>query len=122
MIIPGKPTRIKDGARLQRTNKVEYQTLEEVEQLHKDGKAMKHTFKVRGKSQDKYIVTHQENQWSCTCPDFQYNALFPGQLCKHIMAVIMEMGIDETRVTPEEAQTSFETKPDESVVYVEECR
>lgn len=112
MIIPNKPPRIRDGARLQRTNKIQYTNLEEVEQLHKKGKAMKHTFKVRGKSQNSYTVTHQENVWSCTCPDFEYNAILPGQVCKHIVGVIMEMGVDETRVTEEEEQTCFSVPGD----------
>lgn len=107
MNIPNKPVRIKNASKLQRTGKVQFTSLDEVPSLNKEGDAMKHTFRVRGRSNAFYTVTHQENEWNCNCPDFQHRGCWPGQICKHIMAVIVEMALDE--VTPGKNQVVFGT-------------
>ena len=113
-MIPEKPVRIKNAAKLQRTDKVQFKCLEEVQSLNREGNALKHTFGVRGRLNAFYTVTHQENEWWCDCPDFQHRGQWPGQICKHIMAVIVEMAVDETR--PDKEQVTFEG---EGEVYVE---
>jgi len=113
-MIPEKPVRIKNAAKLQRTDKVQFKCLEEVQCLHKEGNALKHTFRVRGRQNAFYIVTHQENEWNCNCPDFQHRGIWPGQICKHVMAVIVEMAVDETR--PDKEQVAFEGERSEGYV------
>src|SRR5512136_2177427 len=65
---------------------------------------------------NRYIVSLENDTWTCTCPDFTGRCQHFGLRCKHIEAVRLV----ETEIDGEIGQENQSTKPKFSITYTEE--